>query len=46
MNLSLIMRTLTAQFKRIQDALRHKLNLKNDLYQNTESLTPQLQEQS
>jgi hypothetical protein len=46
MNSSLIVWSVTAQFKRIRESLTPELNLKNDLHQNTESLTPQLQEQS
>ncbi len=46
MNSSLIVRTLTAQFKRIRESVSPELNLKNNLHQNTESLTLQLQEQS
>ena len=40
MNSSLIVGTVSAQFKRIRESLTPELKLKNDLYQNTESLTP------
>jgi hypothetical protein len=46
MNSSLIVGTVSLQFKRIQDSVTPELNLKNDLHQNTELLTLQLQEQS
>jgi hypothetical protein len=46
MKSSLIVGTVSAQFKRIRESVTPELKLKNELHQNTESVTPQLQEQS
>jgi hypothetical protein len=46
MNLSLIVGTVSPQFKRIREALSPELNLSNYSHQIAESVTPQLQEQS